>query len=61
MLAQAADVVAAVVRNRRKPEVTTPAAEADADDVTPAAEMGDGPGMTSPDPDADVNRPVRTS
>ena len=61
MLAAAAGAVAAVIRNRRKPEVTTPAAGADADDVTPAAEMRDGQGRTSADADADVNRPVRTS
>jgi hypothetical protein len=58
MLAAAAGVVTAVVRNRRKPEVTTPAAGADADDVTPAAEMPDRQGRTGTD--ADVNRPVRT-
>jgi hypothetical protein len=61
MLATAAGAVAAVVRNRRKPEITTSAAEADADDVTPAAEMRDGQGRTSTDAGADVNRPVRTS
>jgi hypothetical protein len=61
MLAAAASAVAAVVRIRRKPEVTTSAAEADADDVTPAAEMRDGQARTGTDADADVNRPVRTS
>jgi hypothetical protein len=61
MLTAAAGAIAAVVRNRRKPEVTTSAAEADADDVTPAAEMRDGQGTTRTDADADVNRPVRTS
>jgi len=66
MLAAVAGVVAAVVRNRRKPEVTTSAAGADADDVTPddvapAAEMRDGQGRTGTDADAGVNRPVRTS
>jgi hypothetical protein len=61
MLAAAAGVVAAVVRSRRKPEVTTPAAGAGADDVTPAAEMRDRQGRTSADADAGVNRPVRTS
>ena len=61
MLAAAAGVVAAVVRNRRKPEVTTPAAGADADDVTPAAEMRDGQGRTGIGAGAGVNRPVRTS
>ncbi len=44
MLTAAASAVAAVVRNRRKPEVTTSPAEADADDVRPAAEMRDGAG-----------------
>jgi len=61
MLPAAAGAVAAAVRNRRKPEVTTPAAGADADDVTPAAEMRDGQGRTGTDADAGVNRPVRTS
>jgi ferric-dicitrate binding protein FerR (iron transport regulator) len=37
ILAAAAGAVAAVVRNRGKPKITTSAAEADADDVTPAA------------------------
>jgi hypothetical protein len=60
MLATAAGAVAAIVlRNRRKPEVTTSAAGADADDVTPAPEMRDGQGRTSTD--ADVSGPVRTS
>ncbi len=58
MLEAAASAVAAVVRNRRKPEVTTPAAGADADDVTPAAEMRDGQGRTGTGADAGVNRPV---
>ena len=70
MLAAAASAVAAVVRNRGKPEVTTSAAgadaddvtpAADADDVTPAAEMRDGQGRTGTDADAGVNRPVRTA
>ncbi len=59
MLAAAASAVAAVVRNRRKPEVTTSAA--DADEVTPAAEMRDGQGRTSTGAGAGVSRPVRTS
>jgi hypothetical protein len=50
-----------LVRNRGKPEVTTSAAEAGADDVTPAAEMRDGQGRTSADAGADVSGPVRTS
>ncbi len=61
MLTAAAGAVAAVVRNRRKPEVTTPAADADADDVTPAAELRDGQGTTSTDADTDVNGQVGTS
>jgi hypothetical protein len=61
MITAAAGAVAAVVRNRRKPEVTTSAADADADDVTPAAEMRDGQGTTSTDADADVNGQVGTS
>jgi hypothetical protein len=61
MLAAAAGVVAAVVRNRRKLEVTTSAAGAGADGVTPAAEMRDGQGRTGADAGAGVNRPVRTS
>jgi hypothetical protein len=61
MLAAAASAVAAVVRNRGKPEITTSAAEADEDHVTPAAEMRDGQGRTSADADAGVNQPVRTS
>jgi hypothetical protein len=59
MVTAAAGAAAAVVRNRRKPDVTTPAADADADDLAPAAEMRDGPGRTSAD--ADVNGRVRTS
>jgi hypothetical protein len=59
MLAAAAGVVAAVIRNRGKPEVTTSAVGADADDVTPAAAMRNGQGRTGAD--AGVNRPVRTS
>jgi len=61
MLAAAAGAVAAIIRNRRKPEVTTSAAEADAGDATPAAKMRDGQARTSSDTDADVNRTVRTS
>ena len=51
-IAAAASVAAAIVRNRRKPDSTTP--EADTDDVAPAAEMGDGQARTSTDADADV-------
>ena len=55
----AAGAAAALVLNRRKPEVTTSAAEADADELTPAAEMRDGQAKTSTG--ADVNGRVRTS
>jgi hypothetical protein len=48
----AAMVAAAIVRNRWKPDSTT--LEANADDVAPAAEMGDGQARTSTDADADV-------
>jgi hypothetical protein len=60
-LTAAASAVAALVRNHRKPDVTTPAAEAD--DVTPAAEMRDAQAKTRTDGDAaaDVNQQVRTS
>ena len=61
MLTAAGGAVAAVIRNRRKPKITTSAAGADADDVTPAAEMRDGQGRTGTDAGAGVNRPVRTS
>jgi hypothetical protein len=61
MLAAAAGAVAAVVRIRGKSKITTSAAEAGADDVTPAAEIRDGQGRTSADAGADVNRPVHTS
>jgi hypothetical protein len=63
MLAAAASAVAALILNRKKPDFTTSAAEADADDVTPAPEMRDGQG-TSTDAEAsataDVNGQVRT-
>jgi hypothetical protein len=48
----AAMATAAIVRNRRQPDSMTPAATAD--DVAPAAEMGDGQTRTSTDADADV-------
>jgi len=49
VLAAAASAAAAVVLNRRKPEVTTSAADADADadELTPAAQMRDGQARTS--------------
>ncbi len=63
LLSAAARRLEPATPRRRKPEVTTSAAEADADDVTPAAEMRDLQGTTSTDADADadVNRPIRTS
>ena len=48
----AAVAAAAIVRNRRKPFSTTP--EANADDLAPAAEMGDGQTRTSTGVDADA-------
>jgi hypothetical protein len=59
VLTAAASAVAALVRNRRKPDSTTSAAEADAGDVAPAAQRRDGQAGTSAD--ADVNGQVRTS
>jgi hypothetical protein len=53
----AAGAAAVLVLNRRKPEVTTSAAEADAEDLIPAAELRDGQASTG----ADVNGRVRTS
>jgi ferric-dicitrate binding protein FerR (iron transport regulator) len=47
VLAAAASAAAALVLNRRKPEATTSAADADADGVTPAAQMRDGQARTS--------------
>ena len=61
MLAAAATVVAALARSRRKPDVTTSPAEADADEVTSAAQMGDRQVRTSTDAEADVNGHVRAS
>jgi hypothetical protein len=55
MLAAAATVVAALARSRRKPDVTTSPAEADADDVASAGQMGDRQVRTSTDAEADVN------
>lgn len=57
----AAGAVAALVRNRRKPDVTTAAAEADAGNAARAAETRDGQTKASTDADADVNGQVRTS
>jgi hypothetical protein len=61
MLAAAASVVAALARSRKKPDVTTPPVEADADDMTPAAQMGDRQAKTSTDADTDVNGHVPAS
>ena len=48
----AAAMAAAIVGNRRKPDSTTP--QATAEDVAPAAEMGDGQARTGTGADADV-------
>jgi hypothetical protein len=58
VLAAAASAAAALVLNRRK-TVTTSAADADADELTPAAQMRDGQARTSTG--ADANRRVRAS
>jgi hypothetical protein len=60
MITAASGALAAIVRNRRKPDLTT-SADADADDVTPAAEMRDGQGTTSTAAHTDVNGQVGTS
>jgi hypothetical protein len=57
VLTAAAGAAAALVLNRRKPAVTTSAAEAD--ELTPAAELRDGQARTSTG--ADVTGRVRTS
>ena len=59
-LTAAAGAVAAVVRSRKKPDLTT-SADADADDGTSAAEMGNGQAGTSTAADADVNGQAGTS
>jgi hypothetical protein len=56
-----AAAAAVLVRNRGKPDVTTSAADANADDVAPAAEMSDRQEMASTGADADVNGQVRTT
>ena len=61
MLAAAATVVAALARSRRKPDVTTSPAEADADDMTPAAQMGDRQAKTSAGADDDANGHIPAS
>jgi hypothetical protein len=60
MITAAASAVAAVVRRRKKPDLTT-SADADAGDVTSAAEMGNGQAGTSTAADADVNGQVGTA
>jgi len=54
-LTAAAGAAAAVARNRRKPDVTTQAA-----DVTPAAQAPDGQARTPADADAAGNRQIHT-
>jgi len=61
MLAAAASVAAALARSRKKPDVTTSPVEVDADDVTPAAQVGDRQAKTHSDADADVNGHVPAS
>jgi len=61
MLAAAASAVAALARSRKKPDVTTAPAEADANDITPAAQMGDRQAKTSTDTDADANGHIPAS
>ncbi len=61
MLAAAASAVAALARSRKKPDVTTSPVEVDADDVTPAAQVGDRQAKTHSDADADVNGHVPAS
>ena len=61
VLTAAAGAVAAGVRNRRKLDVMTSAAEPDAGDMAPTAQRRDGPTMASTAADADVNGRVRTS
>jgi hypothetical protein len=60
MITAATSAVAAVVRSRKKQDLTT-SADADADDGTSAAETGDGQAGTSTAADADVNGQVGTS
>ena len=61
MLTAAASVVAALACSRKKPDVTTSPVEADADDMTPAAQTGDSQAKTSTDAHADVNGHVPAS
>ena len=61
MLTAAASVVAALARSRKKPDVTTSPVGADADDMTPAAQVGDRHARISTDAEADVNGHVPDS
>jgi hypothetical protein len=61
VLTAATGTVAALVRSRRKPDFTTSPIEADADEVAPAAKMGDEQAMASSDADAEVNGQVRAT
>ena len=58
VLTTAASAAAAVVLNRRKPEAASPAAEADADAMTPTAKTPDGQARTSTQADADGRVPT---
>ncbi|MGB6454893.1 MAG: hypothetical protein WBH47_10440 [Streptosporangiaceae bacterium] len=62
MITAAAGAVAAVVRSRKKPDLSN-SADADVDDGTSAAEMGTGQAGTSTaaDADSDGHGQVRTS
>jgi hypothetical protein len=61
VLAAAVSAAAAVVRNRRKPEVPTSAADTDAGEVTPAAQIRAGQARTSTGAEVDVDGRVRAS
>jgi hypothetical protein len=60
LLAAAASAVAAVVRNRAKPDLAPPE-ETDTDSTARVAQMRDKKARTSIDADADVDGQVRTS
>ena len=61
MLTTAAIAIGVLARSRKKPDVTTAPAEADANDITPAAQMGDRQAKTSTDTDADANGHIPAS
>jgi hypothetical protein len=61
MLTAAATAIVALARCRKKPDVTTSPAEADANDMTPTAQAGDRQATTSTDADADGNGHVPAS